>query len=215
MTDVPEPLIFPIAHYVGETYNSEDQTTTYDLRGGWRTAQLTQTERDVWLLAHGLPDRLQEAQRWTRTALLDMSTLHLGREAERVVADLLERDVLAEVVPGTEGAIDFAKEHRLVPLQLGLGNTREEPWAWRIGLASPVIAVSHTVYNTWEWCHLYRSLWDSCKSLVKIRREDSALSSKPEDLDPEVVLTEVLETAHALLSTSCAYFDVSFEWGTA
>lgn len=47
MSSTNPPLIFPMAHYVGASYDPTDDTTIYDLRGGWRIARLTQAERDV------------------------------------------------------------------------------------------------------------------------------------------------------------------------
>lgn len=157
---------------------------------------------------------MEQGTPWTRAALLEAAHPVVGDTVDRIVTILLGKDVLIEVTPGTPEAIEFAKEVRLVPLQLGLGNTREEPWIWRIGPGTPFVGVTHTVYHMWEWSHLYRSLWDSCQSLAKIRqnREDSLLTE--EDRDPEAILTSVLKAAHGLFSTSCAYFDVPFEWGT-
>lgn len=210
-----DPLIFPMAHFLGELYSSDSKTSTYELRGGWHTESLTRQERDVWVLAHGLIDKLNDGVRWTRATLLEGARLVVGNEADSIVEDLLERDVLMEATPGTKQAIDFAKEIRLIPLRLGGGNNAEEPWLWRIGMPTAIISVSYTVYNTWEWSHMYVNLWESCKALAKINAENPEVPAKSEKCDPEAILTELLDSTHALLSTSCVYLDVPFEWGKA
>ena len=210
-----EPLIFPIARYLGDSFNSEDKTTTYDLRGGWDVVHLTRLERDIWAMAHGMPDQLESGRRWTRTALRESLQHQWGADTvDQTIDNLISRDILAEVTPGSCGAVEFAKEYRLVHLQMALGNTPEQPWLWRIGPAVPVIAVSGTVYHIWTWCHLYKSLWDSCRSLATMNAEDDVLPGTAQECDPEAILTKVLGTTHALLAHACAYFDVAYEWGT-
>lgn len=217
MTAANQPLIVPIAHYVGQVYEMADDTTTYDLRGGWDIVSLTEPERAVWTLAHGVPEYINEGKRWTRSALTDAAAPYVGgADPDAIITDLLDRDVLAEFVPGTRQAVDFAAEYRIVPMQLGLGNTKEEPWAWRIGFGdTALVTTSHTVFHTWKWSHLYKNLWESCRKLAQIREEQSSRIIKPEDKDPEAILTQVLENLHLLLVANCAYIDVSFDWGTA
>ena len=85
---------------------------------------------------------------------------------------------------------------------------------WRIGCRrQPLVRVSHMVYNTWEWSHMYVNLWESCKSLATTNAEDTELPAEPEERDPEAILTEVLDSTHVLLSGACAFLDVPFEWG--
>lgn len=209
-----DPLIFPMAHHLGEQYVSETKTTTYELRGGWHVESLTKQERDVWLLAHGLLDQLEHGIRWTRATLLEVALPVVGNDVNSIVESLLERDVLMETAPGTKQAVEFAKEVRLVPLQWGLGNSPEEPWMWRIGLPSqPLVGVPHVVYNTWEWSHMYVNLWESCKALAKMNAEDAELPARTEERNPEAILADVLNSTHVLLSGACAFLDVPFEWG--
>ena len=211
-----DPLVLPLANYLGDGFNSQDKTTSYDLRGGWDVVHLTRLERDTWAMAHGLPDQLKNGRRWTRTALRETLQPQWGADTvDQTIDNLISRDILAEITPGNASAVEFAREYRLVHLQMALGNTPEQPWLWRIGPAVPVIAVSGTVYHIWTWCHLYKSLWDSCRSLATMNAEDDILPGTTSECDPEAILTEVLETAHALLTHACAYFDVPYEWGTA
>ena len=215
MADTLQPLIFPLAHYVGMMYDSEAKTSTFQLRGGWKVASLTESERNLWALAHGVPSELEKGTRWTKDHMLEIACPQMA-DAETVIASLLERDVLMEVIPGTKRAVEFAKEVRLVPLRLGLGNSPEDPSMWRIGVSEEsYVAVNDTVFHIWQWSHLYENLWESCKSLAKMRSKEKNLPSRPGDHDPEAILAEILERAHVLLSTSCAYFDVPFEWGKA
>lgn len=216
MSAASEPLIVPIAHYVGQAYDIDNDTPTFQLRGGWSVAKLTEPEQAVWALAHGVPEQINKGKRWTRKALRQVAGSFLsGVDVDAIIADLLTRDVLAEVTPGTSQAIEFASTYRLIPLQVGLGNTREEPWAWRIGIGNNVLlTISHTVYDVWEWCHLYQSLWDCCHKLATIRSGYSDPPAKPEEKDPQAILTEVLDSLHSLLTASCAYLDVPHDWGT-
>ncbi len=173
-------------------------------------------ERTVWACAHGVPDQLEAGRPWTREALLEAVRAHLpDADVATIIDDLLGRDVLAEVNPGTQQAIDFASKYRLIPLMLGLGNTPEEPWEYRIGLVSaPLVSVSGTVYHMWEWSHLYKSLWDSCRKLAKIREGHTDPPATAEQRDPEAILTEILGSLHHLLAPGCAYLDVPHDWGT-
>jgi hypothetical protein len=212
-----DPLIFPMAHYIGEQYDSESQSSVYTLRGGWTVVELNAAERLVWAHAHGMPEQLQQGTRWTREALLEAVKPQVGEDAHQIIEHLLEEDVLIEVQPGSKAAIEFAKEVRLVPLRLGLGNSAEEPGIWRIGsdVDSPMIGVSQTVYSNWAWAHLYKNLWDSCQSMAKLRATaEDAASATESDSDPEIILYEVLERSHLLLASASAYFDVPFDWGT-
>ena len=215
MADTLQPLIFPLAHYVGTRYDSDTKTSTFQLRGGWKVANLTVSERNLWALAHGVPSELEKGTRWTKDHMLEIACPQMA-DAETVIASLLERDVLMEVTPGTKGAVEFAKEVRLIPLRLGLGNSPEDPSMWRIGASvEAFVAVNDTVFSTWQWSHLYKNLWESCKSIAKMRGEDHDLPTSREDRDPEAILSEVLKTTHILLASSCAYLDVPFEWGMA
>lgn len=216
-SNATDPLILPIAHYIGEQYNSETKSSTFDLRGGWGIAEVNPTERLVWATAHGLPEQLARGKRWTRTALVEAVGPTIGDSTSRIIDELLERDILAEVQPGSRQAAEFARGVRLVPLRLGIGNSAEDPTTWRIGsdMDSPMIGVSHTVYNMWTWSHLYKNLWESCQSLANIRSKgDKAVPANEGERDPEVILYEVLEGVHTLLASASAYFDVTVDWGT-
>jgi hypothetical protein len=217
MSETHQTLIVPIAHYVGQDYDVDKDAPTYNLRGGWDVVELTEAERTIWFLAAGVPQQINEDKPWTRDALREAATPFLAdADLDAIINDLLARDILAEFTPGTPQAIEFASKYRLVPLQIGLGNTREEPWAYRIGIGDNVLlTLSGTPYTAWEWCHLYQNLWDFCRNLAKIREGHTDPPAKPEDKDPEKILTEVLLSLHHLLTSSCAYLDVPHDWGTA
>ncbi|MBN1173251.1 MAG: hypothetical protein JXA67_13840 [Micromonosporaceae bacterium] len=213
-TTATDPLIFPLGHYAGERYDCETEASTYDLRSGWRVTHLTPEERDVWALAHGLTNRLGRGIRWTRAALLAAAGPANKEEFSSTIETMLEKDLLAEVSPGSEQAVEFAQRVQLVPLQLGLGNSAEKPWIWRIGSPATTVEVSETVYHIWEWCHLYRNLWDACQALARDNAKDYEDPTQAEDCDPAAILTDVLDTTHALLSATCVYLEGSFDWGT-
>ncbi len=211
MSDTNQPLIVPIAHYVGEMHIPGKESVTHKLRGGWGIVELTDSEMTLWLLAHSTSEAREAGKPWTRKAVLEAVPPEVT-DADRIIDDLLSKDVLAEVTPGTEQAVEFASKYRLVPLMWGLGNTHETPWEYRIGiLGHPLLAVNSTVYDTWEWSHLYRSLWASCQSLAKLRETHDERPA--EERDPRGILNQVVLSLHALLGFQCAYLDVPFEWG--
>lgn len=210
-------LIVPIAHYVGQEYESADVPPTFNLRGGWSIVNLTEDERAIWAFAHGVPEHVGSGRPWNREALKQAAAPHFkGGDIDDMIENLIARKVLAEFTPGTDQAIEFARQYRLVPLQVGLGNTLDEPRAWRIGIGDNVLlTVSSTVYRAWEWCHLYRSLWDFCQKFAKIRAEHTDPPARAEDQNPEQILAQVLESLQSLIAASCAYLDVPHEWGTS
>ena len=116
-----DPLVLPLARYLGDGFNSRDKTTSYDLRGGWDVVHLTRLERDVWAMAHGIPDQLKNGRRWTRTALRETLQPQWGAHTvDQTIDNLISRDILAEITPGNRERGGIRQ-----------GNTDSSTFRWR------------------------------------------------------------------------------------
>jgi hypothetical protein len=137
------------------------------VRLGGEIVELTDDEFAVWSSAHGLNEEKR------------------ARHAE----ELLARSLLADVGPDSPN--DFAARHRLLPLQLGLGNTPEAPAMFRSGTAKlPLTGMTRNLYDLWLSSHLSPNLLIACKE---------------HDTNPSAVLTVL----HALLAHSAACLDLA------
>jgi hypothetical protein len=106
--------------------------------------------------------------------------------------------------------VDFASNHRLVPLALGLGNTAEEPWLFSAGvLYQPMVAMTGPLYDLWQWAHLSPDLWSACREAAAVAAQAEVTS--PEQTDPARVLAGALETVPQLLAAKVACFDVRMD----
>lgn len=203
------PLIFPIGCYTGTMY--EDPYTVdrhHNVMVGAQLLQLNDEQLAVWLLARGVPEQVTDRP-WTRPTLRDEAAKAGIANVEQVLAGLTADGLVVETTPGTEHSVDFAESYRFVPLMLGLGNTSEEPWLYRIGFfQQPVISVAGEVYGMWEWAHVDNNLWAACHAYADTSKR--AGSSDPDDTVPERVLTGFLGAIHPLLTASAAYLDLAW-----
>lgn len=204
-----ESLIFPIGHHIGTRYDDPYSLDRHhDIMVGAQVLQLSDEQLAVWLLARGLPKQVTEAS-WTRRQLEQEAGRAGISDASRVLTGLTADGLVVQLPPGTERIIDFAESYRLVPLMLGLGNTAEEPWLYRIGFFNqPVASVASDVYSMWEWAHLDNSLWAACHTYADTSRR--AGSTDPDDTIPERVLSGFLGAVHQLLAVSAAYLDLAW-----
>ncbi|MGH3737663.1 MAG: hypothetical protein ACRDT6_18935 [Micromonosporaceae bacterium] len=204
-----EPLIFPIGHYTGAFYPTVGSLERHHrVMLGTQVMRLDDEQLTVWLLARGLPDKIDDTP-WTRTVLEAEATAAGVKQAPRIVAGLVTDGLIAETVVGSEHSLDFAESYRLVPLMLGLGNTPEEPWLHGIGfLDQPVLKVAGEVYSMWEWAHVDNNLWAACHSHADTARRAGA--SDPDETVPERILTGFLGAVHPLLTASAAYLDLAW-----
>ncbi|MFG1922446.1 hypothetical protein [Cryptosporangium sp. NPDC048952] len=193
------PMLLPVGHYLGAFHPGPGQPPSYHVvRAGWEPFRLAdETELDVWGFAHGLPD----AEPFTRESLLAAAAEH--PEADAVLDGLLDKGLVVEVVPGTEQAREFAEQHRLQPLLLGLGHTRDDELD-AIGVPGLVVALRATpsVLEVWEWAHLWPDLWSACEGLAEAARD-----SGHGETDPAAVLTFVLDAVQTLVAHGAAYLD--------
>jgi hypothetical protein len=199
-------LVLPVGQLVGTYYDPADaEGHHHEVRTGGRIHELTDTELVTWIFAHAAPDDLADDGPWTTAALLRHLTAQGVPQPPTLVDGLFGRGLLTEVAPGTDGAVTFARGHRVVPTMLGLGNSPEEPWLYSIGLIGRErIRVSRLVFELWAWGHRDDDLWHACDALAAL--EKAAFDEDADD-GPAHILDGFLGTVHGLLNAQAAYVD--------
>ncbi|MBA3278465.1 MAG: hypothetical protein H0U22_07065 [Geodermatophilaceae bacterium] len=147
--------------------------------------------------------------RWTRQAIIDAADLVGMPDAAAILDSLADLGLIAEVIPGTAQAREFAGFYRLQSLLIGLGNSPEDPVLDGIGLAGmpPVVKVRPRVFEIWEWAHLWPSVWSACEGLAWVAGEADGTHS--DQADPVKVLDVMFEAMRTLISRNAAYLDVA------
>lgn len=201
-----EPLLLPIGHFFGTFHPTVGSTERYhNVRVGEQIHELDDARFAAWALLHGVPDQLGERP-WTRTAIREAAASAGVADVDRSLDALLADGFAAEVTPGTDGALTFARGHRLGHRMLGLGNSEEEPWLYTIGFFDqPVVKVTRSVYNLWDWGADADDLWSACETLAGEERRTGG--DDPVITDPAQLLTAFLGTVHQLLSASVVYLE--------
>jgi hypothetical protein len=207
-----EPLILPIGHYLGAYHPSAGaELDSYVVRVGWETYQLSGTEQfGVWALAHGVPEGADTAP-WTRSAVYGAARAAGIPGAGPILDDLIGKDLLVEVTPGTAEAVEFARVCRTRSLLIGLGNTPDEPLRYGIGLAGakPVVKVPGFTYELWKWGHACDSLWHACQILAQAGQDTAP--GDPDQTDPERILARCLAAIQVLIAHGGIYLDEARE----
>lgn len=208
-TDHESALLLPIGHLRGIRHHQERPLggSAYALRLGREVIDLPLNDFVVWSHAHGVQPHVQE-RAWMRSTVAEVvGNVGLTEPVQHVIDRLVRRGALAEVVLEPESEIAFARRHRVCPLMLGLGNTSDTPWIYRIGLPYAVMTtVLEDVYQLWDGMHLGDNLWSACCNLFNLAAEaDVDLGhAGPADL-----LHDFLGELHRLLSASCLYIDLA------
>jgi hypothetical protein len=209
--------ILPVGHYVGARRPSPDAEPAFHLvRIGWEIYRLDGTdELAVWTLAHGIPDGI-DGSPWTRPVVEAAARLLGIPRSGAILDDLLGRELLVQIVPGTARAIEFAQAIRPRALLTGLGTHPDEPSLYGIGLpgVEPAAAVPGFAYELWKWGHTCDSLWHACQIFAASGRAISAddpESTDPEPTDPEQVLDRCLSAIQLLLAHGVIYLDEARE----
>ncbi len=207
-TDVP--LIFPVGHYLG-ALQSVPGVDRHVVRIGWETYPLEGTDQfRLWALAHGLPEGT-DMQPWTRTTLEGAARATGTFDAAAILADLLARDLVVEVTPGTPQSVELAQTIRLRNLQAGFGNSPDAPLEFGIGLAGaqPMVRVPRFGYELWSWGPACASLWDVCQIMARSGAETDP--GDRERTDPVAILTRCLLMIQVLIAHGVAYLDEAAE----
>ena len=154
------------------------------VRRGATVHELTEQQLGTWVGAYGSPDAAPDTE-------------------------LIGMGLLAEVTPGTDEALGFARTHRLVPLMLGLGNAVDDPSMFEIGFRGQAfVQVNPTIYDLWHWSAMDDTLWATCQSAA-----DVASRSTGVDTDPGALLDTLLGSLHLLLARNAACLDIDFRLG--
>jgi hypothetical protein len=203
-----EPLIFPLGHYIG-AYHPEDGAPLayHTIRIGRQPVRLgSDQELVLWGLAHGDPEDVKRP--WTRQDVLKLADDAEIPDADELLQELINDDIIVEVRPGTNDAIDFAEAYRVVPMLFGLGPGGTNGSLHRLGLGTQTsIEVDDLTFELWRLGHLTDDLWTFCDLYGEALRRAGGRAEA--DTAPESLLTQVLWDIQPLLGAQAAYLDTS------
>jgi hypothetical protein len=206
-------LVLPVGQFFGTFHRVVDHggaaadavgppARVHNVRVLGEIRELDDARFAVWVLMHGVPDRLGDRV-WSREAVRDAAA---GADVDRLLDGLLADGLAAELTPGSAEAVEFARRHAMRHRMLGLGNTAEEPWLFSIGFYDqPVVRVTREVYDLWDSCELADSLWSACESIALSERQ--AGNTDPAQTDAAQMLHGFLGTIHHLLAMSVVYLE--------
>lgn len=205
------PVLVPVGMSLGWDYWYDDPEQRdeqhYQVRLGYEYADLTRAEFTAWLAAFNDLDR-HARHEVTRDTLVRQLTGQGMAEAAGVVARLVDRSLLVEFEP-TEGPVEeLLRAVRLYPLGDGLGNTREQPELFRLGVEDePLVEVDAITYTVWSYALTTPTAWDACATLAESLREAAAREEEPDAMTAENVARAVAGALPALISAGCACLD--------
>ncbi|PZS12082.1 MAG: hypothetical protein DLM55_00290 [Acidimicrobiales bacterium] len=202
---VVAPLV-PIGQFIGTMFAGpvpasntagQAQSWGYGVRLGTELEDLNESEFGIWALSHGTGnDKVNTASRGAVEKLarqLDIA------DAQHSTDALLQRGLLARVLPVAAQARGFAQHHQLMPLGMGLGNSASALGAFTIGQPGfPRATVSAVIFDVWAFSAQGASLWQACEKTA----------DWGEELTPESLALLVLQALPVLLATDAAYIDV-------
>lgn len=192
--------VYPIGQLIGV----RAVVDRFDVRVGSALHSLSSAEFGLWAMAHGPADHVPRP--WTVDALAaQAAAVGLPDFAEQLTG-LHAQGLLALAAPGTPSAREMARQVRMVPLVLGLGNRADAPDAYAVGLPGrPLAVLSAAAYDLFEWAHMETSLWQACEgaaaTAVRVGLVDAQAT------DPEVLLASLLGDLHRLLTPNAVYLD--------
>ena len=205
-----EPLVLPLGHAMGPFHQHRGAPPAYwVVRLGWDSPLLPDRDSaEVWQLAHGVPDQVHGTP-WTRTALRTAARAAGVGDPDAVLDQLLARGLVAELLPGTAAADEFAGTHRVQSLLLGLGAPADGRGGDGIGLlgSPPLARVAPPTYEFWQWAHLWPTLADAAEGLAEMAA--AAPGRTAAEADPAAVLDRAFRQLHTLLCGHAVYLDRS------
>ena len=202
-------MLLPIGHYLGARHRLETDDVVQEVRRGATFHSLTSQQLRIWAIAHGSSDAVNNNVAWQRRSVEESAGL---TDAASFVDELIGMGLLAEVAPGTDQALEFAKTHQLTPLMLGLGNAVGDPAMFDIGFqGQSILQVNPTIYDLWHWSAMDDTLWATCQSAADVAGRSNPTAV--EQTDPALLLTGLLESLHALLLHNAACLDINFRFG--
>jgi hypothetical protein len=177
--------VFPIGHYMGERHPDG----LHYVRVGLTHQTMTADEFGVWVLSH------QDSPLWSIENVLALAAQAELPDAAAGAERLLSVGALVTVTD----PVAFAQSYRLEPLQVGVGNTPEDPDIYGIGLPGQEPAqLTAGSYELWQWSALAPTLWHTCEIRAKVTESS-----------PAEVVTDLLAELRPLLANSCAYLDTA------
>lgn len=194
--------IIPVGHFIGAfsvqvTGEAPQSQAAYGVRLGTSTVDLNEQEFGIWALARGLADQDQKAV--SAASLRSLARRADLDDAEPTIASLLTRRLLTRVMPVGSAVQRFARNHQLMPLGMGLGNSREEPLTFAVGNPGfPRANVTAAIYDVWAFSAVSQSLWLACEQAAELDEDVSALD----------LARLVVQALPVLLATDSAYVDV-------
>lgn len=206
MTPLRNPLVFPVGHNNGVVHFSPTDHE-FQVRIGPQLIGMSDEEFTAWGAAHGFGD---SDDRLTRSALEILCTDRMGVEDPRkVVSELVSRNAVVEVDDGLDALVDFARQHRIVALMPGLGNSADDPSMFSVGLlGQPAVArLAGPLFHLFKIAHLHTDLWTACQAAASTARLAGVRDTTVTESDQ--VLRAVVSSLHALLAPGAICLDVA------
>ncbi len=197
-------VVLSVGHLLGPLFvNTVDEIPeSVDIRLGRELLSLPTEAYVVWAAAHGDPTVVAKAP-LTKPATLARVDTAIG-DVDLIYRQLVSRHLLVEVVPTKRGWREFAADHRVLPLALGLGNSSERPEEFVIGMVgSPAVTLPASAFLVWMFGHHYPTLWQACENVAV----DAATTVGDDTVDPSRILADVAALLPLLVATGCACVD--------
>jgi Trypsin-like peptidase domain len=206
-------LVIPVGHFAGPMYTEPgaEGPSSFEVRFRDGVYSLNAEEYAVWAVSHGDPSLINEHVPTTRE-VVEYAAGAAGVDVPGPLFDsLISNGLLVEVGGSGAGAREFARQHQVIPLALGLGNSAYNPAEFQIGLPNmPRISVGYDVYHMWLFSYRTPTLWDAVKTIAEEAKE---ANGENEDGgvrlvdDPDLLLAALLRALQILVSTSCVFID--------
>lgn len=199
-------LVLPIGHAIGTYYDLPvSMDHFHQVRVGPDAVRLSDEQFAVWGIAHGSPDQ-RSPHPWNRRTVIRLARRAGVRTVESVFDSLTQEGLLVTTTPGTDSAVEFARNYRMLPLMLGLGNSAAEPRRYAVGLPGrPLVHMVSALYDLFEWAHMERDLWAACRGAAETARGVGI--TDPVAGDPARLLDLLLSAMHALLCLNTVHLD--------
>ena len=198
-------VVLPIGQYAGEFYAQAGDANPeyYEVRLGNSMARLDPDSFDLWALAHGNPQDLDEGAELNRLSLAAAANESGIADAGPQIADLQRLGLLAQVLPTENQLHRFARDYCARSLAVGLGTTSEDPSQPLIGYPdTPLISVPESTYNVWLYSDRHGSIWETCQYLAP------RLSSVEAAISPEGLISEFFDILPLMVAVGCVYLDL-------
>jgi hypothetical protein len=162
-------IIVPVGFDNGPRYPADpSETFHYEILSNDESVEVPEESYHLWALA--FPDvESHQGLTFTRAKLATLAAN--GPDdisgAHDIIDQLVRAQLLAEYEPDTPGALKFLEQHRLAPLAVGMGSTKEDPSTFRIGRGGQVILeMSSDTFSLWTLCISAPSIWHAVKELA-------------------------------------------------